>query len=156
MPSTTWLMPSDEFWRPEEVLVVSPSKNYTIKDMKQLFADINYTTGYMMWEDTNKLINPLKAPGVELHCLHGINIPTPVQWVYTNETWHEGQPMPVNGDGDGTVNLRSLRACLKFQKQQKQPVVHKEFNKAEHTKILSNAEVIKEIGKILLGIQKGK
>ena len=151
MPSTAWLLPSDEFWSPDEVLVVSPEKNYTMKDIKQLFTDINYMTGYMMWEDTRSLINPLKAPGVEMHCLHGINVPeTPGQFIYDNKTWHEGSPVTVPDNGDGTVNLRSLAGCLRFRKQQKQPVFHKVFDKAEHMQILNRNDVIDEIMKILM------
>ncbi|KAH3772229.1 hypothetical protein DPMN_173567 [Dreissena polymorpha] len=45
MTSTAWLMPSDEFWKPDEVLVVSPARNYTVRDYKQLFKDIDYETG---------------------------------------------------------------------------------------------------------------
>lgn len=45
MPSSAWLMPSDQFWNADEVLVVSPSRNYTVKDYKQLFKDIDYETG---------------------------------------------------------------------------------------------------------------
>ena len=151
MPSSAWLMPSDEFWHPEEVLVVSPKRNYTVKDFKQLFQDIDYMTGYMMWEDTMNLIKPLTAPGVEVHCLHGINVKTPGQFVYTNKTWHDGFPETLPDNGDGTVNLRSLIGCLKFEKVQKQPVYHKVFDGAEHLQILNRKDVIAEIVRILTG-----
>lgn len=156
MPSSAWLMPSDEFWHPEEVLVVSPTRNYTIRDIKDLFRDINYTTGYMMWEDTVNLIKPLTAPGVEVHCLHGINVPTPGQFVYTNDTWHDGFPKTLPDDGDGTVNLRSLVGCLKFRYQQPQPVFHKVFDGAEHMQILNRKDVIGEILRILSGPPHGR
>lgn len=39
-------MPSPEFWGPDEVLVVAPTRNYTVRDYKQLFHDINYETGW--------------------------------------------------------------------------------------------------------------
>ena len=48
MPSTAWLMPSDEFWKPDEVLVVGPTRNYTVKDYKQMFEDIKYATGKVL------------------------------------------------------------------------------------------------------------
>lgn len=149
MPSTAWLMPSEDFWKPDETLVVSPSRNYTVKDLKTLFHDINYTTGYMMWEDTRKLTNPLKAPGVEIHCLYGIGVKTPITLVYNNKTWHEGFPNSVYSDGDGTVNIRSLHGYLKFEKQQKQPIHHKEFENAKHMEILKNDGAIEEIQRIL-------
>ncbi|XP_052816277.1 phospholipase A2 group XV-like [Mya arenaria] len=150
MPSTAWLMPSDQFWGPDEVLVMAPTRNYTIRDYKQLFKDINYETGYMMWEDTHALINPLKAPGVEMHCLHGVNVTTPKAFRYTNKTWHESYPETIPDDGDGTVNIRSLHGCLKFKKMQKQPIYHKEFDKAEHMQILNLKSVIDYLKKVFV------
>jgi len=56
MPSTAWLMPSDQFWNDSEILVYSPHYNYTVKDYKKLFEDINHPTGYLMHEDTAHLV----------------------------------------------------------------------------------------------------
>ncbi|XP_045194127.2 phospholipase A2 group XV-like [Mercenaria mercenaria] len=150
MPSTAWLMPSDEFWDPDEVLVVAPTRNYTVRDYKQLFKDINYETGYMMWEDTHSLINPLKAPGVEMHCLHGYNVTTPGMFVYTNKTWNKSYPKTIPDNGDGTVNMRSLIGCLRFREQQKQQVYHQEFLGAEHMQILNREDVIAYLKKVLV------
>ncbi|KAH3772297.1 phospholipase A2 group XV-like [Dreissena polymorpha] len=152
MPSTAWLMPSDEFWKPDEVLVVSPARNYTVRDYKQLFKDIDYETGYMMWEDTHNLINPLTAPQVEMHCLHGVNVSTPGQFVYDNKSWHDSEPTrTILDDGDGTVNIRSLLGCLRFQDQQSQPVYHKTFNQGEHLQMLNLKDVIAYIKDVLIG-----
>lgn len=104
-----------------------------------------------MWEDTHKLLNPLTAPGVEMHCLHGINVPTPGMFVYDKKQWHNGFPTTIKDSGDGTVNLRSLEGCLRFKSQQKQPVYHKVFDKAEHMQILNRVDVIAEIKNILTG-----
>lgn len=156
MPSTAWLMPSDEFWSPDEVLVVAPERNYTIKDIKQLFQDIEYPPGYMMWEDTKDLIKPLRAPGVELHCLHGTNVSTPGQFIYTKKTWKVSSPETIPDNGDGTVNTRSLVGCLRFKDKQSQPVYHKVFDKAEHMQILNRKDVMEEIGRILLGKKEGE
>ena len=55
MPSTAWLLPSTRFWSAKEVLVVTEHRNYTVNDYEQLFKDLNFTDGYMMWQDTIKL-----------------------------------------------------------------------------------------------------
>lgn len=149
MPSTAWLMPSEEFWAPDEILVVTPTRNYTVKDYKQLFSDIGYNTGYMMWEDTNKLVKPLTAPGVEMHCLHGSNVSTPATFIYSNKTWHEGCPNTTYDNGDGTVNMKSLLGCLRFK--QKQPVYHQVFDGAEHMEILNRQDVISYLKSVLVG-----
>lgn len=150
MPSTAWLMPSDKFWNASEVLVISPYRNYTVKDYAAFFSDIKYNTGYMMWKDTSRLIYDLTPPGVEVFCLHGKNIPTPGVLQYTVKTWHDSQPQVHPDNGDGTVNMRSLLGCLRWQGNQKQGVHHQMFEKAEHMAILQNSEVINFIKKTVL------
>ena len=104
----------------------------------------------MMWEDTHALINPLKAPGVEVHCLHGVNVSTPGHFVYDAKTWESGAaPKTVPDDGDGTVNLRSLAGCLRFKDHQSQPVYHQTFDQAEHMQILNRHDVIQYLKKVL-------
>lgn len=36
-PSVMWLMPSDLFWKPDEVLVKTDHKNYTLSNFEELF-----------------------------------------------------------------------------------------------------------------------
>ena len=104
----------------------------------------------MMWEDTHKLINPLTAPDVEMHCLHGVNVSTPGVFVYTNKTWRQSYPQTIPDDGDGTVNIRSLLGCQRFAKMQSKPVYHKTFDKAEHMQILNRKDVIQHLESILV------
>lgn len=40
-PSTAYLMPSDKFWGPDEVLVETPDKNYTSNDLAEFFVVTN-------------------------------------------------------------------------------------------------------------------
>ncbi|KAL1378784.1 hypothetical protein pipiens_000529, partial [Culex pipiens pipiens] len=54
------------------------------------------------------------------------------------------------GDGDGTVNRRSLEACQYWNGQQKQPVHLQEFPGADHMQILANLAVMDRIVKVLL------
>ena len=55
MPSTAWLMPYDTHWRPEEVLVMQPARNYTVKDYDQLFKDIGFVDGIGLRKNTEFL-----------------------------------------------------------------------------------------------------
>ncbi|KAL1373805.1 hypothetical protein pipiens_018439, partial [Culex pipiens pipiens] len=61
-----------------------------------------------------------------------------------------GKPTLVMGDGDGTVNRRSLEACQYWNGQQKQPVHLQEFPGADHMQILANLAVMDRIVKVLL------
>ncbi|KAH3772256.1 phospholipase A2 group XV-like [Dreissena polymorpha] len=150
MTSTAWLMPSDEFWKPDEVLVVSPARNYTVRDYKQLFKDIDYETGYMTWEDTKGLVKPLQAPQVEMHCLHGVDVPTAGRFLYDKSTWLKKNPKYVKDNGDGTVNIRSLLGCLRLRDQQNQTVNHQTFHGVEHLDILHHKDVIAYIKGVLM------
>lgn len=51
-----------------------------------------------MRQDTVGLIQDLKAPGVEMHCLHGVNVSTPAQLKYTQKQWYDYQPDVVSGE----------------------------------------------------------
>lgn len=145
MTSTAFLMPTDKLWKPSEVLVSRPKRNYTVNDYKQFFEDIGFPTGYEMWKDTSPLIYKLIPPDVELHCLHGDDLKTPGTLIYTEKSWPDSQPNLSYERGDGTVNLRSLMACTRWQGKQKGKVIHKVFPNAEHMAILANKDVIKYI-----------
>ena len=148
-PGTMWLIPDDSFWKPTEILVATPQRNYTVKDYKQLFSDLNFTEGINMRQDVEPLIKGLKPPGVEVHCIHGDNVPTMDSFTYRKGQFPDSQPTINRGkNGDGTVNARSLEGCLKWKKQ-KQPFYFKKFNKVSHLGILEDDGAIKYIKKVL-------
>lgn len=149
MPSTAWLMPSDKFWGKDEILVERPGKNYTVYDYKQFFMDINYTDAWYMRKDTANLVRSLTPPGVEVHCLHGYNVPTAGKLVYTDDTWPDKQPKITIDNGDGTVNIRSLMGCLLWQGKQLKKIYHHQVKGADHMEILKNEDVIAYLKKIL-------
>lgn len=141
--STAFLMPSDRFWSKDEIIVSRPSRNYTVADYEQFFIDLNFTTGYEMRKDTEKLIYDLEPPRVELHCLYGVGLKTPEVFVYPKEKdFPDSQPSVIYGDGDGTVNVRSLRGHSFFKDKQDQPIYVKEFSGVEHVATLKYPPII--------------
>lgn len=60
-----------------------------------------------------------------------------------------GSPQLVNGDGDGTVNIRSLKACVQWQQSQKQKIYYQGFSGVDHTGILKNDNILAYIKTIL-------
>ncbi|KAK6982637.1 group XV phospholipase A2 [Biomphalaria glabrata] len=151
MPSTAFLMPSDKFWKPSEVLVRTESKNYTVADYKEFFSDLNFTDGYEMRKDTEMLIRDLQPPGVVVHCLHGTGVDTPETLVYGKGQFPDTYPDVMYGDGDGTVNIRSLLGCLQWQNKQQPPVHHVPIPNAEHMAILQDTTVSKYIASVVTG-----
>lgn len=75
-PSTAWLLPSPLFWKPSEVLVSTPSRNYTMAQLEQFFNAIDYKTGWEMRKDTMRYSQNFSPPDVELHCLYGDGVKT--------------------------------------------------------------------------------
>lgn len=153
MPSTAFLMPDIHFWKPSEVLVVTPEKNYTVADYKQFFTDMNFTDGYSMRMDTENLVRDLIPPEVPVHCIHGSGVATPEAFVFGKGQFPDTYPSQVDGDGDGTVNIRSLLGCLRWVGKQKYPVAHVALNgsSSEHMSILSNTDARQYIKDVVTG-----
>ncbi|KAL1238938.1 Phospholipase A2 group XV [Trichinella spiralis] len=97
MTSSAFLLPSTKLWSADE-------------------------KGWSMYKNTRRLLEDLKAPGVELHCLYGVDIPTAERLVYGKGKFPDSQPIEINGDGDGTVGIRSLAACMDWVKEQEHDV----------------------------------
>ena len=148
-PSLAYLLPSDRFWGNGEVLLQSSTRNYTVSDYKDFFQDLNYMTGYEMWLDVRNLTYNLTAPNIEVHCLHGVGIDTIHNLIY-NKAFPDSQPRIFYGDGDGTVNARSLKGCLRWQGQQSQGVYYKNFTNVDHMLIMSDFRIIDYIKNIAI------
>ncbi|XP_044742751.1 phospholipase A2 group XV-like isoform X2 [Chrysoperla carnea] len=151
-PSLSWLLPSSLFWKENEVLVQTETKNYTVNDYEEFFKDLQYPVGWEMRKDTQNYTLNFAAPGVEVHCLYGSNLPTVERLNYKKSTVLDGSPTLINGDGDGTVNLRSLEACKFWKDKQSQRVYSQKFPNAEHMLILSNPNVLSYITQLVTKI----
>lgn len=135
------------------------------------FSDIDYRTGWEMYLDAVPYLKDFEPPGVEVHCLYGYGIPTVEKWDdFSNNTsitrsvffhlsafsrlhYSEGkfpaQPTLVTGDGDGTVNLRSLQSCNKWKTKQKQPIYEYPMKNIDHMSILRSVDTLEYIKYIL-------
>merc|ERR1712179_361236 len=67
--------------------------------------------------------------------------------------WPSG-PSLIKGDGDGTVNIRSLQGCLKWKDKQSQPVHHKVFEKVNHLDMLRTEEPTQNVADIIENLNK--
>ena len=103
-----------------------------------------------MRQDTEQLTKKLEPPGVEVHCLYGGGIKTPAQLQYSQKQWYDSQPDVVFGDGDGTVNERSLLGCQRWIGKQMQSVHHQLFSGAEHMGILHDNRITDYIREYVL------
>lgn len=145
-PSVTWLMPSKYFWKPDEVIVKTKAKNYTMADFEQLFNDMDFGTGWEMMKDL-KDYSDFTAPGVNFSCVHGIGVDTLEQLDF-GQGFNNLNPGMKKGDGDGTVNYRSLSGCMNWNGMKSQgdhTVNQLELKGSEHYDILSDHRAINHI-----------
>lgn len=98
-----------------------------------------------MVKDTAEYKVNFTAPGVELHCLYGTGVSTVERLSYEKSGDLNSTPKLEMGDGDGTVNYRSLAACRQWTMLQKEPVHTMELQNVDHMQVLSNSQVIRYI-----------
>lgn len=144
-------MPSVNFWDKDEVVVVGPTRNYTVHDYKELFDDIQYPTGYQYWLNNKDLLNELKPPEIESHQIYGTHMPTPGVLLYNNRTFPDLQPIVLPDDGDGTVNLRSLLGFNKWDGKQREKIHTLELTGVEHLAILRHPQTVNYVLQVVTG-----
>ncbi|KAI0982668.1 hypothetical protein GJ496_010923 [Pomphorhynchus laevis] len=145
-PSTFFLFPYADEWAEDEILIQTPSANYTVKDYKRLFADVNHPNANEIRDKEIKYYNPYKAPNVPVYAFYGNNVKTPLKFIYNSAgvNWMDKQPTIIyESGGDGTVNERSLKLIEKWKQKENCTLV--ELNSVEHLAIMSNPVVINTI-----------
>ncbi|XP_023333809.1 group XV phospholipase A2 [Eurytemora carolleeae] len=154
-PSLAWLMPQIGFWDTTEVLVETAEKNYTMNDYQEFFTDLKEPNAWFMRLDTKDLIAGLPAPNVEVFCLHGSGVDTTEKLIYKKGEFPGSDPSTIlKGNGDGTVNYRSLIGCTRWADQQKQRVTHHEFPGVDHLQILREEEPAAFISNLITSINR--
>ncbi|XP_792979.4 group XV phospholipase A2 [Strongylocentrotus purpuratus] len=146
-PSSVFLFPNTDYWSPEEIIITTPKANYTTRNYTQLFKDLNYTIGLDLLQDTQGLVKDIKAPDVPVFPVYGVEVPTEANYTYPGNSFPDTQPTISMGLGDGTVNLRSLRAYRKWRNEQYSPVREYEVKgpTGEHSAILAEKSVFRFI-----------
>ena len=130
----------------DTVLVITPSRNYTANNYRELFNDIGYPQGYTQFTELD-MERP--APNVPTYCFYGLGVNTPMTFVYDKD-FPNSQPTILPGDGDDAVNRPSSEICLQWA----QANGGYTFNSTvlpcvNHTAILTDASVLQAIGSIV-------
>lgn len=142
MPSLAYLLPSPIFWEKDRLIAYTNNRNYTINDLRDFFYDLDCPTCWEMRKDMMPYVNNFSPPGVETVCIYGSGLPTIETLVYPSSDLSK-KPSLITGDGDGTVNSRSLQACNQWKGKQKKNVKTIEIPGVDHFyQILSNTTVI--------------
>jgi len=153
-----WLVPDPQFWPADQPFVTTPSKNYTVHQYGELFADAHAEPAGLIHERTTGYISNLKHPNVPVYCLYGYNQPTEIAYHYNQDLFNEGIEQPVEVDetdaGDGTVPILSLVECANWRSTPDHIVdleVRCREYPMEHAGILSDKDLIADVVDIVTG-----
>lgn len=148
--SNPWLLPSRRAWPEDHIFISTPTYNYTYNDYRLFFTDIGYEDGWHKWQNGKDLLSDLPPPGVEVYCLYGAGLPTPVTYVY-DEGFPSSQPVKiVYQTGDNTVSKNSLSLCREWKDQQKEKVHVIELPGTLHLDQIYEVHALENIKNILL------
>ena len=124
-------------------MVKTPERTYTVNDYDVFFKDIGFPLGIKLRKLVENLTYPLTehSPHVTVHCLHGSGVDTAARFIFNEGEFPDTQPSISYGDGDGTVNKRSLEACSKWSQRQPYNVTLKRYPNVNHNGVLSDENV---------------
>ncbi|KAE9548698.1 hypothetical protein FO519_008096 [Halicephalobus sp. NKZ332] len=151
--SSAFLFPHSKLWNGKEYFATTVDHaNYSSANIKQFFHDINYPLGFDQYEMASPTLI-LDPPGVEMHCMYGTGVKTPENFTWAKGYFPDYQPTITYGDGDGTVNIRSLQVCKQWDKSSNDGfhVSVNELDGADHMTILKDIRMIAALRKILYG-----
>lgn len=149
-PSMAFLLPSKNFWPTSETIIKVGSNNFSTANYKDFFETIDFPVGYQMWLDVEDLLDDLPPPGVPVDCFYSTGIKTMEYLEYDPNLFPNHSPKVVNyGDGDGTVNIRSLEACNRWKQQQTQSFNSFNIYGVDHLSILADPTVLAFLRKII-------
>lgn len=137
------LLPQPDAWGPNDVLVQTPHRNYTAYDYDDYFRDMEHPIGKEMYDNIRHASYDLGHPGVDTYCVYSYGLETPDHLVYDHGEFPHGNPHMVMGEGDGTVNLRSLEHCKTWTSEDPSHVtIPKTFEFIPHIDLLFNSDFL--------------
>lgn len=154
--SGVWLSPHPKAFG-DQIIVRTPSRNYTSADIPHLISVIGQSSGgnqalAMFRLKSTDLAAIQHAPAnVPMLNWYAIGVPTPVSYVYGSDIgpgFGEFPKATVNEDGDGIVNIISLRHVEKHWPQTSS-VSTRIFPNTSHFGILKDARVIEALTEYL-------
>ncbi|CAN6221546.1 unnamed protein product [Urochloa humidicola] len=104
------LLPSPKAYG-ETPLVITQARNYSAENLEEFLAAVGFSDEEVSLYRTRALPVALnyKAPVVPMTAINGVGVPTVGKVVYWDGNFTE-KPQVVIGDGDGGINLETVRA----------------------------------------------
>lgn len=149
-PSIVWMWPrlgpeGKNVWGDDVDFVRTPSRNYTLRDLKALAGDVPGADVLSdQWDAVaNRTARSADDPHVPVLCMFANDTRTDLS-IKTVDTFDAKGTTLASTWGDGTVSLRSLDACRGWDGVTVRPI---QFggSLAAHTEIVQNEEVISAV-----------
>lgn len=157
--TTAFLLPSKRTFTEQDVLVSTPNKNYTTSNIEEFFFDLKDFDSLDQYKDVKDLLgDELNVSGLEslkIVCVGGTGERTLESAQFDTEINSSGNRKnfrPIYGDGDGFLQTRSMRECLKFN-DTSNDFTFKEFQ-LDHMALVQHPVPINYLITILQGINK--
>lgn len=165
MPSIAFLLPQPEVYanrsskrrlleangindRPTTTIIQTPTKRYDVTQIAQLLQDLNLKDQLEWYDKSASLVRPYEPiEDLRVDCLHGQNVPTMESLLFrTDQDFPNGQYEIIKGEGDGTVNIESLKVCEQWQSQLGSKKVRNfAIYNTNHLGVMSHPETLKYI-----------
>lgn len=154
--SNLWLLPNPKIYGAKNPIVITQNySNYAVEDIPRFLNDIGFAEGVFPYESRIlPLMDQLQAPGVRVTCIIGGGVRTPETLFYGKNGFDE-QPEMGYGDGDGTVNMVSLRALERLwaeEEEKNQTLTTIELRGVSHKSILENGDALDVIKREICSI----
>ena len=150
--SNLYMLPAEKYWPTTDVIARTKTRSYGINDVDKFLKDVGFPEGAAMRKHmVNSTALMATTPGIPIQCFYGMIKKSTVETLeYEDDADFPGKPSNmVMGDGDGTVNLESLRLCGAFQSKQKEAISVKVIPGVDHTGLISEKSVMSDIGKLV-------
>uniref|UniRef100_H2ZNW2 Uncharacterized protein n=1 Tax=Ciona savignyi TaxID=51511 RepID=H2ZNW2_CIOSA len=114
-PAFSFVLPRPDLWpKDKQLLVVTLQRNFTVHQYKELFKRIGCEGCWDLWKDNGYATGSFTPPNVPVHCVYSSMVNTAETLIYDEDLFPDDSPSIVDGSGDGTVNVFSSSACLKW------------------------------------------
>lgn len=109
------LLPQPTLWQPNDTIFLStPKRNFTVRNYDEFFDALKFPVGKINHDSVVHLTDELTFPGVDVVCVYSRGVETMAELIYDDDDDFLNGEQPDRrrlGDGDGSVNLESLKLC---------------------------------------------
>lgn len=146
-PIVPFLLPSPLAWSSNEplVLINNSSIAITTSNYNDLFNLLNLPDVSEMYHDVKDLMGNLDHPGVNVTCIYSLGKETVSNLVYSDINMFPLKPNIIYGPGDGTVNEKSLKLCLKWSQVNEYTFKNYVFDSLGHSDLIKSDQFIEQI-----------